>query len=76
MQLINDISDNLDVGRKLPAYQLERRADIFLSIYLPDILSNKFGVRVEGVIPEFPIDIGTIHAKVKTNLFSKITNLE
>lgn len=60
MSHINAIFDNMDRWRNLPAYQLERRADIFFSIYLPEILSYKLGVKVEGIIPEFPVRVGTI----------------
>ncbi len=72
---INDIFDNLDSWRNLPAYQLERRADIFFSIYLPAILSQKFGVEIEGLIPEFPIRVGTIHQKVDINKSFKVDYL-
>lgn len=75
MSRINDIFDNMDVWRNLPAYQLERRADIFFSIYLPEILSYKFGAKVEGVIPEFPIRIGTIHHDIDINKSFKIDYL-
>ena len=75
MKRINSIFDNLDTWRNLPAYQLERRADIFFSIYLPDILSQKFGVGIEGVIPEFPIRVGTIHHKKEINKSFKIDYL-
>jgi hypothetical protein len=71
----NTIFDNLDVWRNLPAYQLERRADIFFSIYLPEILSHKFGVKIEGVIPEFPIRVGTIHHDIDINKSFKVDYL-
>lgn len=44
MKYINDLFDNLDTWRHLPAYQLERCADIFFSLYLPDLLLNKFDI--------------------------------
>jgi len=75
MKRINSIFDNLDTWRNLPAYQLERRADVFFSIYLPDILSQKFGVEIEGVIPEFPIRVGTIHHKEEINKSFKVDYL-
>lgn len=61
MDQINELFDNLDSWRHLPAYQLERRADIFISIYLADILCQHFGVTIDGLIPEFPVRIGTIY---------------
>lgn len=57
---IDSIFDNLDMWRNFPAYQLERRADIFFSIYLPEILQYRYGYEIDGVVPEFPIRIGTI----------------
>ena len=46
----------LDTWRHLPAYQLERRADIFFALFLPDVLEEKFGVPISPVlIPEFPV---------------------
>src|SRR5271157_6345504 len=75
MKYINDIFDNMDAWRHLPAYQLERRADIFFSIYLPDILAHKLGVNITGIIPEFPIRIGTIQSKVDINKSFKIDYL-
>jgi hypothetical protein len=75
MKHINEIFDNLDLWRHLPAYQLERRADIFFSIYLPDILYHKFGVNIEGIIPEFPIRLGTIDNNAATNQSIKVDYL-
>jgi len=75
VKYINEIFDNMDAWRHLPAYQLERRADIFFSIYLPDLLFNKFCVKIEGVIPEFPIRIGTIHPKLDINKSFKVDYL-
>jgi len=61
--------------RNLPAYQLERRADIFFSIYLPEILSHKLACGIEGVIPEFPIRVGTIQPEVDINKSFKVDYL-
>jgi hypothetical protein len=72
MKNISEIFDNMDKWRHLPAYQLERRADIFFSIYLPEILFYKFGVDIEGVIPEFPIRIGSIYDQADTNKSFKV----
>ena len=58
---IDKVFDLLDDWRNLPAYQLERRADIFFAINLPNILKDKFGVDIEFIIPEFPVRIGTIY---------------
>ncbi len=56
--LINNLFDLLDDWRSLPAYQLERRADIFFAIYLKDIIKHKFENEVEYIIPEFPVRKG------------------
>ena len=37
---IDRIFDLLDGWRHLPAYQLERRADIFFGLFLPDVLDH------------------------------------
>ena len=46
----------LDRWRHLPAYQLERRVDLFFAMYLPDALEECCGVEIkERLVPEFPI---------------------
>jgi len=51
-----ELFGNLDRWRHLPTYQLERRADIFFSLYLPAVLSERTGVAVStDMIPELPI---------------------
>lgn len=53
---INHVFDLLDRWRHLPSYQLERRADIFFAIYLPDYLGHRFGTVVHQLlVPEFPV---------------------
>jgi hypothetical protein len=66
MNKINDIFDNLDDWRHLPAYQLERRADIFFSIYLPELLEQHYGFEIEGLVPEFPLRSRTILLSAST----------
>jgi len=53
--LIKKIFINMDDWRNLPSYQLERRADIFFSLYLQEILEDKFKCNIDMIIPEFPI---------------------
>lgn len=61
---IAQLFDQLDIWRHLPAYQLERRADIFFSLYLPEVLQRKFGLDEPPVlIPEFPCHFGTVDPK-------------
>jgi hypothetical protein len=70
---INQLFDNLDQWRHLPAYQLERRADIFFSLYLAEVLASKaeFGfTKQPTLIPEFPIFYGSLRTlKNNTQLY-------
>ena len=53
---LTTIFTNMSRWRHLPAYQLERRADIFFSAYLPAVIAEHTGVPVVAdVIPELPI---------------------
>lgn len=73
--LIEQLFANLDRWRHLPAYQLERRADIFFSVYLPEFLKEKRGYEVQGIIPEFPIRVGTVYSKDDINKSFKVDYL-
>ena len=54
--VLTTIFTNMSRWRHLPAYQLERRADIFFSAYLPAVIAEHTGVPVVAdVIPELPI---------------------
>lgn len=56
MDPLEVIFRHLDRWRHLPDYQLERRADVFFSIYLKGIVEEFTHVLVEDeVIPELPI---------------------
>lgn len=53
---IRKMFDTLDCWRHLPAYQLERRIDIFFAMYLPYVLKMCHKVKIkEYLVPEFPI---------------------
>ena len=55
-QTISDLFGLLDKWRHLPDYQLERRADIFFALFLPEVLGKHFGICINPIlIPEFPI---------------------
>ncbi len=72
----NDIFGLLDKWRHFPDYQLERRADIFFSLYLSDVVSKHFGVALEKeVIPEFPIKRDLIWPEKPTNKSVKVDYL-
>ena len=49
----------LDRWRHLPTYQLERRADVFFGLFLPDVLNwhlSSRGITIDPwLVPEFPI---------------------
>ena len=53
---VYDVFDQLDQWRHLPKYQLERRADIYFAMFLPEVLKERCGLDAEpGIIPEFPL---------------------
>ena len=53
---IAHLFDLLDRWRHLPAYQLERRADIFFALFLPEVMGKHFRIDINPIlIPEFPI---------------------
>lgn len=53
---IKQVFERLDQWRHLPDYQLERRADIFFALFLPEVLSEVLGIPMNPVlVPEFPI---------------------
>mgnify|MGYP001574443557 CR=1 FL=1 len=60
---INTLFDMLDKWRLFPAYQLERRADIFFAIYLKQILESDLKITVDNILPEFPIRVGSLYNK-------------
>lgn len=80
MDPLDIVFRNLDTWRHLPAYQLERRADIFFSVYLKAVVEERAGIALEDeIIPELPIkrslasserDDGT-STKVDYALFAK-----
>jgi hypothetical protein len=73
MDATSRVFDRMDEWRHLPSYQLERRADLFFSLCLPDALQRRSGVPISDVvIPEFPVRIGTINPGVSTNKSYKI----
>ncbi len=78
-QAVEKIFQNLTLWRNLPKYQLERRADIFFSLYLKEIMEAKLSTddnRVElspAIIPEFPLRHGNENHTVNVDyvMFSK-----
>ena len=73
---MNALFDRMDAWRHLPNYQLERRADLFFSLYLPEVLEAKLGFAIQPtLIPEFPVRFGSIYPKEATNHSCKIDYL-
>lgn len=42
-------------NKPLPKYQLERRVDAILNVFLPDLLQAVYGWKIDIVAPEFPL---------------------
>lgn len=71
--LISALFDRMDSWRHLPNYQLERRADLFFSLYLPTALEARLGISIHPIlVPEFPVHINTIYPNIKTDKSYKI----
>ena len=65
---LEKVFSNLDQWRNLPKYQLERRADIFFSLYIRDILQSHFKSKIDDtIIPEFPLN-DSIESKRTVNV--------
>ncbi|MET0340669.1 MAG: hypothetical protein ABW252_06690 [Polyangiales bacterium] len=62
--LVSVLFARLDAWRHLPAWQLERRADVFFSLYLREVVERECDVALlECVIPEIPLKVpGSNHA--------------
>jgi len=73
MNPLHAVFSNLDHWRHLPAYQLERRADIFFSVYLPRVLEQHVGTAIDPrIVPEFPIKRDLIWPDKPTHLSVKV----
>ena len=76
MEILTQLFDRMDERRHLPNYQLERRADLLFSLYLPQALEAKLGFPVRAdLVPEFPVRIGTIYPRIPINKSFKIDYL-
>lgn len=63
----------LEEWRHLPAYQLERRVDVFFGLLLPKILKKETILSCEhkDIIPEFPLHKGSLYSS-NSNLSYKV----
>jgi hypothetical protein len=76
MNTIGTLFQPMDNWRHLPSYQLERWADLFFSLYLPEVLEAKLGYAIGAqMVPEFPVRIGTIYPEITTNKSYKVDYL-
>ena len=61
MSSVDDLLILLNDWRHFPAYQLERRVDLFVGLLLPRVISNLFAPASDlRVIPEFPLHKGKL----------------
>jgi hypothetical protein len=73
MTAIDTVFDLLDAWRHFPSYQLERRADIYFALYLPEVLEAKLGFPLDPrLVPEFPARIGALYPDETSNASYKI----
>lgn len=73
MNRIDQLFTHMDRWRHLPDYQLERRADIFFSLYLAEVLEVVTGVVVDPrLVPEFPLKKALIWPDKPTNHSVKV----
>ncbi|MCB9540785.1 MAG: hypothetical protein H6704_31575 [Myxococcales bacterium] len=73
MHAIDPVFDLLDRWRHLPAYQLERRADVYFALYLPEVLEAVTGTPIDPrLVPELPIKRDLIWRDSPSNLSVKV----
>ena len=73
MDPMQTIFQHLNRWRHLPAYQLERRADIFFSAYLKGMVEEFTGVELEDqIIPELPVKRDIIRPDKRSNQSVKV----
>lgn len=72
LNVVEELFGNLDKWRHFPSYQLERRADIFFSVYLKGFLEREYKRKVLEIIPEFPLHRGTLGKNIAVNKSYKI----
>jgi len=71
---VETLFSHLDRWRNFPGYQLERRADVFFSVYLKGVVEEFVGVALgDEIIPELPLKLEKTNQsnKVDYALFAK-----
>ena len=53
--IYNELLNLLNMNKRFPHYAAERRIDIFINIFLEDILTLHYGETINFVAPEFPL---------------------
>jgi hypothetical protein len=62
----------MDKWRHLPDWQLERRSDLFFSLYLKEVMKKGFNVTIQDtIIPEFPLLISPKNDEKQTHRTNK-----
>lgn len=73
MRYIDTLFNRMDDWRHLPNYQLERRADLFFSLYLTEVLEAKLEFPLlDLIVPEFPVRSGTIYPDSPSDRSDKV----
>lgn len=55
LAFMTEVFDLLVSNKLLPKYQFERRVDIFVNVFLADVLGALFGGTYQLIVPEFPL---------------------
>lgn len=56
--------------KKLPAYKAEPRIDSLVGFYLKSILQDFLQTKIGGIIPEFPLRLGTLNSDHEGTAYS------
>jgi hypothetical protein len=57
--------------KKLPAYKAEPRIDSLIGYFLQDILEEYFEEKIETIIPELPIRLGTVRPELENTKYAE-----
>ena len=57
--------------KKLPAYKAETRIDSLIGFYLRSIISEYLKEKIDGIIPELPIRLGTVKPELENTKYSE-----
>lgn len=75
MKFLNDVFELLNDNRVLPNYHAERRIDIFINLFLAEILNHSLKkTHIEYILPELPLKKDKNHQSTKVDYlcFDKI----